>query len=53
MTAGPTSTTPGPWKSFCGTAASRQEFRLPVKTDPRLWMPGETRTVEVAAALPG
>jgi len=32
-------------------AATRQEFRLPVKTDARLWMPGEPATVEVSAGL--
>jgi hypothetical protein len=43
---------PRPVEVVLRNAATRQEFRLPVKSDPRSWMPGETKTVEAAGNMP-
>ena len=44
---------PRPVDVILRNTATRQEVRLPVKNDPRLWMPGESTVVNVSAyALP-
>jgi hypothetical protein len=43
---------PRPVEIVLRNTATRQEFRLPVKSDPRSWMPGETKTVEATGNMP-
>jgi hypothetical protein len=43
---------PRPVEVVLRNTATHQESRLQVKTDPRLWMPGESTVVNMSAALP-